>query len=191
MDVSLVAILVVAAALAAGLSSRHWIRGASGEGSFVRVLLLIETFVSIFIMTAMFLAALLQVVVRHYFSTLFDFSWTEELSRLLLVWMTYWAAATVQRNRDHIQVSVFYDLLPASGKTLLRAIVNVVLLCVLGIITKEGFQSAWHQMGQMTITLDLPVAIFAVAVPVGCAMMFIYTARNAIRGLAGQQARGP
>lgn len=185
MNVSLVLTLAVAAALAGALSaSLH--RSEAPRSWPVGALLWIEAFVAIFVTVAMLLSALLQVIVRHQFSANFDFSWTEELSRLLLVWMTFWAGATVQRSNDHIHVSVIYDLLPTSVQTLLRRGVDSIVLLILLILAKEGFQSAWLQMGQTTITLDLPVSIFAVAVPVGCTLMLVYTALNGCRDLLGR-----
>lgn len=174
MDASLLTTLALAGLLAAALTASLVSRPTAGSWP-AHVLRWVETFVSMLIVTAAVFAAALQIFARHYFSTSFDFSWTEELSRLLLVWMTYWAAVAVHRDNEHLSVPVLYDRLPWQAQRVLSIAVEFIVLIILVLVAKEGFESAWLQLGQKTITLDLPVAIFAVAVPLGCLLMAIHT----------------
>jgi TRAP-type C4-dicarboxylate transport system permease small subunit len=65
--------------------------------------------VCVFLAGADLLVVVLEVITRTAGST---FIWTEELSRWLLVWMTFIGASVVLRERGHIRVEFFISILP-------------------------------------------------------------------------------
>ncbi|AXS39411.1 TRAP transporter small permease [Breoghania sp. L-A4] len=100
--------------------------------------------------------------------------WAEELSRLLLVWGTFAAAAILLHRRQHIRITILTDRLPHRG----RQLQEILALLFIG-----GFAAAvvWYgtplafdsfERGRTTGSmLDIPIVWMEAAVPVGCALL--------------------
>src|SRR5947207_8208374 len=88
----------------------------------------VESFVGFFCMLGMLYASAAQVIVRYGLSDVVELPWTEELSRLLLVWAALWGAAIVQRGDDHIAMTVVYDWLPRPLKVAVLLLGDLVAL---------------------------------------------------------------
>ncbi|MBI4183869.1 MAG: TRAP transporter small permease [Proteobacteria bacterium] len=173
MDASLPLMIGLAAASALILC---WLLRAApaGRHPVARAGRLLEVAVGLFLMLGMLYAGTLQVVVRYAPAGALFASWTEEFARLMLIWMTFWGAAMVQRTGSHMAVGVFYDVLPGRAQRIVSLGADVVVLAVLVVLVKEGWQTATLQIGQTMITLDVSIAAFAYAVPVGCTLMLAY-----------------
>lgn len=85
--------------------------------------------------------------------------WSDEVIRYMFVWMTFLGAALAVRNRQHIQVSYFRDLLPpVAKKTCEVASLTIVLLFNLLLFTL-GVIWAWQTYGMVTPALELPLSL--------------------------------
>lgn len=141
-----------------------------------------------FLMVGMVMAAAAQVAVRYALSDYLTLSWTEELSRLLLVWGVFWGAAMLHRTDDHISVTIILDLLPHRAQHAIRLLGDLVVLALLIVIVWQGTLVAESALGIDTITLGLPAAAFAAAIPIGGIVMAIYTILHLIRRALRQSA---
>ena len=76
--------------------------------------------IAAFLLLAMFLCFIVQIVTRYVFS--YPLGWTDEASVLFWIWCTLWGAAFVLRERDEVRFDIFYS--SASKRT--RCIFTVV-----------------------------------------------------------------
>lgn len=138
---------------------------------------LVEMGVTFFLMMGMLYVAATQVIVRYWLSDYLTLPWTEELSRLLLVWAAFWGAAVLQRSDDHIKVTLLSALLSPRAQLVVRLFGDLVALVLLTVVVWHGWGVARSLLEVSTITLGTPVAAFAYSVPVCCAMMIVSTIR--------------
>ena len=135
----------------------------------------VEDACSAILLLVMVAVGTLQILVRYVPSHLFDFFWTEELARLLLVWLIFWGATVVQRGGDHISMSVFADMLPAAWQRPLHLLSDAVIVGALAFLAWQGWMAAQLIVGQQTVWLGVTLAIFAYPVPICSALMIGYT----------------
>lgn len=128
----------------------------------------------------------LQILVRHVPSDVFDFFWTEEFSRLLLVWFTFWGATVLQRSSDHISLSIFADVLPQAWQRLLHLLSDVLVIVVLTYLAWYGGAAAQLILDQQTVGLGITLAVFAYSVPVCSILMIFYTLNVMWRRIRGK-----
>ena len=170
--------IIVATVLALAIAQRP-----HGKVSGTSVLDAVENLVGRFLMVGMLYAATLQVLTRYWLSQYFTLPWTEEFSRLLMVWAGLWGAAIVQRSNDHISVNLVPDFLPRSVRRAIRLFSDLVFLVVLIPVFWLGLQAAAGLGDLYTIALGMSMWVFATAVPATVALMMIYTVTHVIRGL--------
>ena len=146
-----------------------------------------EAFVGLFLMLCMLVSSALQVLVRYLFSDDVDVPWTEEFGRLAMIWAAFWGAAALQRVDDYIRMSAVYDLLPVLLQKAVRVFGDVLVLLVLAPIVWLGWETARNLDIMSSISLGLPLSIFAYPVPIGGALMMVHTMALLIGRLMGQE----
>jgi TRAP-type C4-dicarboxylate transport system permease small subunit len=140
-----------------------------------------EEFICVFLFVGMLAAASTQVGVRYFLSDELSVPWTEELSRLLLVWGVLWGAVMLQREDDQIAMTAIFDLLPGGVQFPLRMLADVVSLGCLALLFWYGWQNAANLAGIQTTALGVSLAAFASVMPVLAVVMFVFTLATCIR----------
>jgi len=96
-------------------------------------------------------------------------SWSEELARLMMVWLALLGAALVCREDKHLGLDVIVRSWPADVQRLGRLVVNLgILAFAAGIMAWGGFQlvSDRFASGQTLPALGIAKAWFYLALPV-------------------------
>lgn len=100
--------------------------------------------------------------------------WSEELVRLLVVWMTFIGAAVICWDGRHLSVDVLFVRLPARVRRTLRIFNCIVALLFLGVLV-------WYSIPIVQLTLavnigamDLPEGIYRVPATVGGVLMILF-----------------
>jgi TRAP-type C4-dicarboxylate transport system permease small subunit len=94
--------------------------------------------------------------------------WSDELVRYLFVWFTFWGSALVLRDRRHIRVEFFVDLLPARWQRLLKLASLTLVIAFNAALVVLGLQWAIATRGTYTPALGMPLSvIFYCALPTG------------------------
>jgi TRAP-type C4-dicarboxylate transport system permease small subunit len=110
-------------------------------------------------------------------------SWSEELARFLLVWITMLGAAAVMRERGHIAVTTLPDSLPPLGRRVLGVVSDLVVLWVAWIVGLHGAALADLLSMQASPAFEVTMAVPYAALPTGAALIAVMVV---LRRLAGE-----
>lgn len=102
------------------------------------------------LLAAMFAMVLGNVVLRYGFNSGIVVS--EELSRVLFVWLTFLGAVATFRERMHVGVDTLTLALPRAGRLACRILSDAIILACCAVL----FQGAWMQAG-INATMRAPV----------------------------------
>lgn len=111
-------------------------------------------------------------------------SWSEEVARYLMVWVTFLGAAAVLRSGGHITVGVLADRLPPRLRAAVLVVRDLVILFAAGVLALYGWRYAQAMGFQDSAALEISMSIPYAALWVGgglIAVMVILT-RLAHRG---------
>jgi TRAP-type C4-dicarboxylate transport system permease small subunit len=116
----------------------------------------------------MVILVLIGVMLRYFTNE--SLVWAEELSRYLMVWLTFLGIGPVLRFGGHVAVDSLLVALSAAQQRVARVIVAILIagFCVYLIYAGCAYVGrTWHQS---TPVLDVPFGLVALAAPVGFAL---------------------
>jgi TRAP-type C4-dicarboxylate transport system permease small subunit len=131
----------------------------------------------------------LQIFARYIFHA--PFIWPEEVSRLLLVWMTFIGGAALTRRGADLAVDTFIEMLPRLPKRLVLMLRDAIMLVVFAIICLEGFELAKAVNGMPLVATGLPTAMLAWPVIIGGALTVFHCTLRLIVEIADPGADIP
>lgn len=143
----------------------------------------------IVLMVAMVLTTGAQIIWRVFFTAL---SWSEELTRYLLIWSTFLGGSIVYKRGGHISVTILQERFPAGVQKFLKILVHLICIAFCLIAVIYGFRYLPMQRTQLSAALRLPMWYMYLSIPVGCAIMLLH-ALDAILQilLEGKEALNP
>jgi len=101
-------------------------------------------------------------------------SWTEQVSRILFVWVTFLGAAVLYRQRLHITIDMFLLMLPPAARNLVYWLVEGTTFVFILVFMVYGYRLSVSTLGQTFGALDISPATFYFAAPVSCAVMALF-----------------
>ena len=122
---------------------------------------------------AMTLVVFAQVVMRYVFWS--PFIWAEELARYLLVWISCLGAAYGLRQGAHIAVVFLYNFFGLRTRFGLTLFIHLTVVGFFMVCCLAGFEIAAAQWNQISPGLQLPMTWAYLSVPVGFAIMTLFT----------------
>jgi len=99
-------------------------------------------------------------------------SWTEELTRFLLIWLTMLGSAASLRHGGHITVIFFVERLNPFWQAVCLIIRDVFLVAVSGIFMYFGLRFAMLNGAQESAALEIPMVIPYAALPT-CGLLIL------------------
>lgn len=152
--------------------------------SFFKALDRFEEILMVFGMLVMVTVNFLNVVSR-YLLPQSPFSFTEELTVLLFVWITMFGVACGYKRHSHMGLNLFTDMLPNAGQKafiVFSTVASTVTLAILFVMGTEMVQGQINYKQIMT-ALKIPEAVAGLSIPVGCVFIVISVLRTGIRDL--------
>ncbi len=106
---------------------------------------------------AMCFIVLASVIMRY--ALKIPFTWGEEAARYLMIFASMIAIGMGVREKAHLGVTMFTDLLPGKAKTFVLALAQVLNLIIYGYLTilSWRFVTMQHKFGQSSAALKLPM----------------------------------
>lgn len=113
-----------------------------------------------------------QVIFRYVFHN--SLSWSEEISRYLLVWIIFLSAGYVLGQNAHIYLDVLFNRFPRKLRGVLHKVNSVLLLCYAFIMTYYGFELMMIGTRQKSSAVEIPMVLVYIALPIGGLLLMFY-----------------
>lgn len=115
--------------------------------------------------------------------------WPEEVSRLLLVWLTYLGALVLPEARLHVAVDALYDRLPLPARRGADLLTDLLGVAFHGTLAVAGLWLVAAMDGIRLPALQLPLSLLVGVLPVAAVLQVYLHAAAVVRWLRG--AAGP
>jgi len=142
--------------------------------TFERYFLAANRWALIALLAAMAVIIFTNVALRYL--TSHSIEWAEEVSRHMMIWLTFLGAGPVLRYGGHIAVENLQDALPPKAAIAVRAFVAVSLFAFFGFMIWYGWLYMQRTMFQLTAATQVPFAYIYAAMPVGGALLIVHWA---------------
>lgn len=153
-----------------------------------RLVLLLPEIALLLITAAVVSILCAQVVFRYFIGNSLD--WIEEVSRILLIWLTYIGAAVALKRKGHIAVDAFLGLFPESFRHVADIITSILVIAFSGFLCIQGITFALLSERTTFPALQVPVTWQYLGLPVGCFLMVIYGSVHLVAAVRqGRNAR--
>ncbi len=113
---------------------------------------------SIVSLTGMVSVVMLQVIARLFFPKVP--SWTEEVSRLMLLYTVGFSAGLAVKAKAYVNVDILTSRFPAKANAVLEILVDIVLAVFFGTVTREAWSIVIAVEGQTSAALLMPMSVF-------------------------------
>jgi TRAP-type C4-dicarboxylate transport system permease small subunit len=127
-----------------------------------------------FLLSIMLVTILGQIVVRF---LNIGISWTEELARYTMIYMTFFGAIASLASGTHIAVTLLSDRLSPMVQAILALVRDGLIITVLVLLVPAAFDLATRPVivNQLTPALQISTSVLYIALPVAAAGMGLVT----------------
>ena len=140
---------------------------------FYKILDTIRNILIVLIFGFIIISGALAIFLR-YMPNLKTLPWVDEVLRYLNIWVVFLGASVAVKRGNHLNVDFFVEKL-FPNKTL-AAIRKLILLIILGCLIILMVASIKKFLGSLNVVIQaapLSIAVFYLAIPVGCFLMFL------------------
>ena len=119
------------------------------------------------IFTILVVDVLFQVLSRYIIKT--SFSWTEELARFLLIWLSILGAAYLNAKREHLSMDFLYQKLTETNKRKVSIIIELMVFFFALIVMVIGGGNLVYttlHLNQLSGTLQIPLGYIYSILPI-------------------------
>lgn len=113
----------------------------------------------------------LQIVMREVLN--YSFSWTEEVARYLLVWVSFLASGFAYQYGAHISIEVFVKKLNINIAKMVKIFVALIGITFAFILIITGIELSLVNAMNKSPALKLPMGIVYLAIPIGAFLQII------------------
>ncbi len=94
--------------------------------------------------------------------------WADEMSRMLIIWMAFVAMALGVEINIHVEITLFFKLLPKKFQKFWMAVNQIITMAIGGFIAYYGVLLInIAAKGKLEIVRDLPKSVFYLSIPLG------------------------
>ncbi len=150
-----------------------------------------EDAVLVIILGGMILLAAAQIIMRNVFN--FGFIWSDEVLRMLVLWIALAGAVAASRGDRHINVAVLDRFLPDKVKILSKIVINAFTAGICGIVTWHSvlFVQTSREFGDLLmggVPAWLPQLILPVGFGLICYRYSLFVIQSLMRLAKGRSA---
>jgi TRAP-type C4-dicarboxylate transport system permease small subunit len=145
----------------------------------------VEDAVLVIILSGMILLAAGQIVARNFFD--FGFIWSDELLRMLVLWIAVAGAVAASRTDKHINIAILDRFLPPRLNDVVKIIIDLFTAGVCAVVTwySINFVRTSYEYGDVLLG-DVPAWILQLVMPVGFGLISWRYTLFFLKRLAGQ-----
>lgn len=142
---------------------RFQIQGGSKMSKITEKIVKILSILCVIAITGLTLIVFIQVFSRF---IKFSIPETEELARLLIVWLTFLGASLAVHEKMHLSVRYFVGLVSEKKQVMIDLFVHFVTLVFFVVLMVYGFKFTFLTMSTTSATLQLPMGLFYGVIPI-------------------------
>lgn len=138
-----------------------------------KIFAVLEEHIPAVLMIVTSLMIFLQVVLRYIFGQ--SIVWAEEFARYGIVFFVFLGSSLAVKQGAHASVDVLVKLLPGVARRSVEILAIAISIAYCLMVTRFGLDLVLRvrAMGNITPTLEIPMYIPYLAIPVGCSLMAI------------------
>ncbi len=136
-------------------------------------------------LVTMTIVTTLQVVCRFFFTAL---SWSEELSRYLMIWLTFLGASMGVRRGTHIAVTFAVSPLPSKWSKSVTLLVHALVLYFFILVSYYGWRLMNLQAFQVSAGLGISMRYVYISLPVGGSLCAVHVLSEILQLLSGEKS---
>ena len=125
----------------------------------------------VFMIGAMVILTTAQIIFRTWFTSL---SWSEEVTRYLLIWSTFLGATCVYRHFGNIAITFVQDSLPGSARRIMRILVQVICLVLFVLLCYYGTKYAFN-LKKTATSIPVKMSYVFMVVPISMGICVIHS----------------
>jgi TRAP-type C4-dicarboxylate transport system permease small subunit len=110
----------------------------------------------------MVLLVFLQVIFRYVF--FYPFSWSEEFSTYLFIWIVLLGAAVGIRKQEHLGISIM-EYFPKKAATIIELGTNVIIIVFFLVVLFSSWKVAMVNMARRASSVDVSMGYIRMALP--------------------------
>ena len=134
--------------------------------------------------TAIFVIVIAAVVARYGFGQ--AVSWTEEVPRYLLIWVSFLGAAACVLKREHVGFDVLLNAMPRQLRRLTSTAISLMIFGFGTVMLRYGFDFVRDFGGDLMETIPFRNYWYYVAMPVSGALLMLFALKTVVDSLRGQ-----
>jgi TRAP-type transport system small permease protein len=127
---------------------------------------------SILLILSMLVIVFAQVIFRYLVKD--SPPWTEEFSRFNFIWLTFLGAVAVFRRKNHLVIDTLVAFVPPRVTRILNALVQTTISALLIGLFFWGLELCQSGLLTRASTMDIPLAVVYLSVPVSAVLMLFY-----------------
>lgn len=144
-------------------------------------------FVGVLLVVGMAILLIVSVVLRYVFNA--PLQWSDELARLILVWITFLGAALATKRQKEIVVDVLDVWLSERLKKVVKSLADLLTIAFTAYLLVYGVKMSQFAWMIKSDSLRVPYTVFYAAVPVGALITLIYLVLRLIYRFKGMNGK--
>ena len=117
-----------------------------------------------------------QIICRIWFTAL---SWSDEVTRYLLIWSTFLGASVVYRHSGHISVTIVQDAVPPRLSKVLRVAVHVICFVLFAVLLYFSCTYCM-KLNKTATTLPIKMKYIYLCVPISMVILMVHSLLMAV-----------
>jgi TRAP-type C4-dicarboxylate transport system permease small subunit len=139
---------------------------------------MLTTIISLFLLSMVALV-FLNVVLRYGFDS--GITWSEEMARILFVWIVFLGAIVAYKEKAHLGVDLLIGCLPPLGQKVLYVIINLIVIGVLVIVVNGGLKMIELNKVSYAPATGIPLSVLFIAGTLAAVVMIFLSIIQTIR----------
>lgn len=114
----------------------------------------------------------IQIIFRYFLHQ--PIYWSEELPRVMLIWLTFLGAGLAMKNRSHLGITLLTSRLNIRAQIFVQIVAHFIMITFLVILAVGGVDVAMLTMPNRSAALQMPTGLVYLAIPVGSLIMILH-----------------
>lgn len=114
----------------------------------------------------------LQIVCRTWFTAL---SWSDEVTRYLLIWSTFLGSTVVYRHNGHISVTLLHDAVSPRAARILRVLVHVICFVLFAVLLYYSTRYCVN-LKKTATAMPIKMKYIYMCIPISMAISMVHAA---------------